>query len=141
LEQKFQREPTDDEIADALDLNEGEISTTHMIRKHQLSFDAPLLNQEENGLNLYDVVHTDNIPSPDAGLLQESLKYEINNALYKLSKREGAIIEMSFGLNNTPVCTLVEIANKEGISTERVRQIKQSGIIKLRKYLVAKKSF
>ncbi|MBN2524564.1 MAG: RNA polymerase sigma factor RpoD/SigA [Bacteroidales bacterium] len=141
LEQKFQREPTDEEIASTLDINEEEIATTNRIKKHQLSLDAPLLTHDETGLNLYDVAEINNMPSPDSKLLQESIKYEINDALHKLTRREADIIEMSFGLNNTPLHTLIEMSNKIGISTERVRQIKQSGITKLKRLLAAKKSF
>jgi RNA polymerase primary sigma factor len=141
LEQKFQREPTDEEIASTLDINEEEIATTNRIKKHQLSLDAPLLTHDETGLNLYDVAEINNMPSPDSKLLQESIKYEINDALHKLTRREADIIEMSFGLNNTPLHTLIEMSNKIGISTERVRQIKQSGITKLKRLLAAKISF
>jgi len=141
LEQKFQREPTDEEIASTLDINEEEIATTNRIKKHQLSLDAPLLTHDETGLNLYDVAEINNMPAPDSKLLQESIKYEINDALHKLTRREADIIEMSFGLNNTPLHTLIEMSHKIGISTERVRQIKQSGITKLKRLLAAKKSF
>ncbi len=141
LEQKFQREPTDEEIASTLDINEEEIATTNRIKKHQLSLDAPLLTHDETGLNLYDVTEINNMPSPDSKLLQESIKYEINDALHKLTRREADIIEMSFGLNNIPLHTLIEMSHKIGISTERVRQIKQSGITKLKRLLAAKKSF
>ncbi len=141
LEQKFQREPTDDEIADVLDVKREEVYTTNSIKKHQLSFDAPLVNSEDNGHNLYDVANINNLPSPDASLLKDSLKYEINNALDKLTKREAEIIEMSFGLNNTPPQSLLEISQKQGISTERVRQIRQSSINKLKRNLRSRNSF
>ncbi len=138
LEQKFQREPTDDEIANVLDIKEEEVNTSNRIKKNQLSFDAPISNNKEDGFNLYDVININNLPSPDANLLKESLKYEIENALDKLTKREAAIIKMSFGLNNTHPLSLNEISQKQGITSERVRQIRRKGINKLKQKFIGR---
>ncbi|MBN2521008.1 MAG: RNA polymerase sigma factor RpoD/SigA [Bacteroidales bacterium] len=141
LEQKFQREPTDNEIADVLDIREEEVNTSNRIKKNQLSFDAPISNNEVDGFNLYDIINENNLPSPDANLLKESLKYEIDNALDKLTKREAAIIKMSFGLNNTHPLSLNEISQKQGITSERVRQIRRKGINKLKQKFIGRNLF
>jgi RNA polymerase primary sigma factor len=135
LEQEFQREPTDAEIAQLIDVSEEEVSTTNRIKKYQLSFDAPLSTSGDDDMNLYDVIHANNIPQPDTNLIHESLRQEINMALTKLTERESNIIQMTYGLNNTPPLSLFEISHELGISTERVRQIRQHGIVKLRRNL------
>jgi RNA polymerase primary sigma factor len=135
LEQEFQREPTDAEIAQLIDVSEEEVSTSNRIKKYQLSFDAPLSSSSDDDMNLYDVIHSSNIPQPDTNLIHESLRQEINMALTKLTERESNIIQMTYGLNNTPALSLFEISHELGISTERVRQIRQHGIVKLRRNL------
>jgi len=135
LEQEFQREPTDAEIAQLIDVSEEEVSTSNRIKKYQLSFDAPLSSSADDDLNLYDVFHSNSIPQPDTNLIHESLCQEINMALTKLTEREAKIIQMTYGLNNTPALSLYEISHELRISTERVRQIRQHGIIKLRRNL------
>jgi RNA polymerase primary sigma factor len=141
LEQEFQREPTDAEIAKLLEITEDNVSISNKIKKTQISFDAPLLNSNDDEFNLYDIIKINNVPAPDANLLKESLEYNINKALNKLTKREADIIELSFGLNNTSPHSLKEISNKQGITPERVRQIRQMGINKLRRTLNYKDDF
>ena len=135
LEQEFQREPTDAEIAHLIDVSEEEVSNSNRIKKYQLSFDAPLSSSADDDMNLYDVIHSSNIPQPDTNLIHESLRQEINMALTKLTEREANIIKMTYGLNNTPALSLYEISHELRISTERVRQIRQHGIVKLRRNL------
>ncbi len=132
LEQRFHREPTDNEIATEMNITEEEVVTTNKIRKDKVSFDAPLLGSEGNQ-NLYDVMHFNDSPTPDDNLLSESLQYEINSALKKLSGREAEIIEMSYGLNSKGALSLEEIGERLGISRERVRQIREDGFKKLKK--------
>jgi len=133
LEQEFQREPTDEEIAKITHLPEHEVVNVRRIRKTQLSFDAPLSSYGDDEGNLYDVMGSTGIPSPDDVLLHASLSQEIDFALNRLTKREADIIKMSFGLNSKPSLSLSEISDHMGITTERVRQIKQTGINKLKR--------
>ena len=134
LEQEFQREPTDEELAREVNITTREASFTNIIKMNQLSLDAPMINTEEEH-NLYDILKSSDMPAPDDKLLGESIKYEINRALSKLTPREADIIRMSYGLDNKPSLTLYEISYKIGISSERVRQIRKTGIEKLKRLL------
>jgi RNA polymerase primary sigma factor len=134
LEQEFQREPTDEELARELNITEKEAIFTNIIKLNQLSLDAPIVNREDE-YNLYDILKSSSMPAPDDNLLNESIKYEINRALSKLTKREADIIRMSYGLDNKPALTLYEISYEVGISSERVRQIRKTGIEKLKRLL------
>jgi RNA polymerase sigma factor (sigma-70 family) len=107
-----------------------------MISRFQLSLDAPLSNREEEHSNLYDLIGSDEMPSPDDHLIDESESQVIDNALISLSAREAEIIRKSFGLNKSEALTLHEIAFQLGISTERTRQIKAEGIRKLKRILL-----
>ncbi|MBN1415859.1 MAG: RNA polymerase sigma factor RpoD/SigA [Bacteroidales bacterium] len=133
LEQEFQREPTEDEIAQMTHISEKEVIHTREMRKTQLSFDAPLSLVGEDDNNLYDVIVSNGFPSPDNALNLASLRQEINRALIGLTKREAAIIKMSFGLNSEPSLSLSEISLQLGITSERVRQLRQIGIKKLKR--------
>ena len=135
LEQEYQREPTDTEIAGFLDLPDEEVEIANKIKKRQISFDKPLALDGDNDFNLYDVVQTDDLPTPDNGLIQDSVKINVKRAMQKLSKREASILEMSFGLYNSPVYSLNDIAIKYDMSSERVRQIKRTGLFKLKSLL------
>ncbi len=135
LEQEFEREPTNDEIAGYLDLTDEEVKQANDIRKRQISFDSPMSGDAESDFNLYDVVQTGNIPSPDNKSMMESLVTNIKRALSKLSKREAEILTMSFGLFNTPIYSLHDIALEYDMSSERIRQIKSRGLLKLKMLL------
>jgi RNA polymerase primary sigma factor len=133
LEQEFQREPTDEEIAHLTNMQEQEVSNVRLMRKTQVSFDAPLSSSGDDEFNLYDIMGSTGLPSPDDVLLHTSLSQEIDFALNRLTKRESDIIKMSFGLNSKPSLSLSEISDQMGITPERVRQIKQTGINKLKR--------
>ncbi len=135
LEQEFEREPTDDEIAGYLDLTNDEVKLANDIKKRQVSFDKPLLNDGDNEFSLYDIVQTGNIPSPDNNTMIESLVTNIKRALSKLTKREATILTMSFGLFSTPIYSLHDIALEYDMSSERVRQIRSRGLLKLKTLL------
>jgi RNA polymerase primary sigma factor len=135
LEQEFEREPTDDEIAGYLDLTNDEVKLANNIKKRQVSFDKPLLNDGDNEFSLYDIVQTGNIPSPDNNTMIESMVTNIKRALSKLAKREATILTMSFGLFSTPIYSLHDIALKYNMSSERVRQIRSRGLLKLKTLL------
>ena len=141
LEQEFQREPTNTEIAGFLDLSDEEVELANKIKKRQISFDKPLALDGDNDFNLYDVVQTDNLPTPDNELMEDSVKINVKRAMQKLSEREAAILKMSFGLNNSPVYSLNDIAMKYDMSSERVRQIKRTGLFKLKSLLKENYSF
>jgi len=135
LEQKLNRDPTDSELAEHLELTREEVTIANDIKKRQISFDLPLSNQGDNDFSLYDVIQNGNIPAPDNKMMQESLVINISRALSKLNKREAEVLVMAFGLCNTPSYTLYDIATKYGMSTERVRQIKSTGLFKLKRLL------
>lgn len=135
LEQEFEREPTDDEIAAYLNLTSENVKTANSVKKHQISFDMPIGHDDNSDFSLYDLVQDGHIPSPDNKLLQESVITNINRALNKLTEREAGVLTMSFGLGNTPIFSLYDIGLKYDISSERVRQIKSSGLTKLKTLL------
>jgi RNA polymerase primary sigma factor len=135
LEQELQREPTDNEVAGFLDLPDEEVTIANKIKKRQISLDKPLTLDGDNDFNLYDVVQNDDMPTPDDELMQDSVKINVKRAMQKLSNREASILKMSFGLYNTPVYSLNDIAMKFNMSSERVRQIKRKGLHKLKSLL------
>jgi RNA polymerase primary sigma factor len=130
LEQEFGREPSPDEIAKKLELTEIEVSDTLKISNSHLSLDAPFSVSEDN--SLMDVLEDEFQPSPDEALLDESLKLEIERALDSLTPREAEVINLYFGLNHEKALTLEEIGARFGLTRERVRQIKEKAIRRLR---------
>jgi RNA polymerase primary sigma factor len=130
LEQKFEREPTILEIAQALELAPEDVKEAIRTSGRHVSMDAPL-NQEEEG-TLYDVILSPESPSPDKGLLNESLRKEIERALSTLTQREANIIRLYFGLNGKHPHTLEEIGEVFSLTRERVRQIKEKAIKRLK---------
>jgi len=141
LEQLYEREPSESELAEFLGMDEEIIAFANQVKKTQISLDMPLTHNDENTYNLYDLIQTDTIPSPDHYLVRESLKIDIQRAMNKLSKREEEILTLSFGLNDHKVHSLCELALKFNISMERIRQIKSLGLIKLKKYIEHQSAF
>ena len=140
LEQEFEREPTNEEIANYLEMPQEEVNTVNSIKLSQVSFDKPL--GEEDGSNtLYDLIQTGNVPPTDNSLIDESLRLNIKRALNKLNNREAAILTMSYGLASSPLYSLQDIASKFNMSSERVRQIKSAGLSKLKTLLKGKVNF
>ena len=130
LEQQFGREPSPDEIARKLELSELEVSDTLKISNSHLSLDAPFSVSEDN--SLIDILEDDMQASPDEDLLDDSLKIEISKALNSLSPREAEVINLYFGLSHDKALTLEEIGARFGLTRERVRQIKEKAIKRLR---------
>ncbi len=130
LEQEFGREPSPEEIAHELALTTGEVSDTLKISNSHLSLDAPFSVSEDN--SLIDVLEDDLQPSPDESLLSDSLKQEIASALDSLTAREAEVITLYFGLNHEKPLTLEEIGARFNLTRERVRQIKEKAIRRLR---------
>jgi RNA polymerase primary sigma factor len=141
LEQEFQREPTESEIAEYLDLTSDEVKLANNIKKRQVSFDMPLSPDTSNEFSLYDLVQTGNVPSPDNNILKESVLTNISRALSKLSKREAEVLTMSFGLSGTTIFSLNDMAMKYDMSSERIRQIRSKGLYKLKVLLKGKYAF
>ncbi len=141
LEQEYEREPTDDEIAEYLDMPNVDVSIANKIKNRHISFDKPLSHDGNDEFNLYDLIQTGNIPSPDEDSMRESVVTNLNRALGKLSEREANILSMSFGLSNSAIYTLQEIALAYNMSSERVRQIRTGGILKLKKLLKENTAF
>lgn len=130
LEQEFGREPMTEEIAERLEMTPEEVSETLKISNNHLSLDAPFNEGEDS--NLLDVLKDEFQPSPDKDLLGESLKIEIEKALGTLTEREAEVIILYFGINRPRSMTLEEIGNRFSLTRERVRQIKEKAIRRLR---------
>ena len=130
LEQEFEREPNAAELAQELDMDVGEVADTLKISGRHLSMDAPFSQGEEN--RLLDIIENDQQPSPDYILMNESLKAEIERALATLTEREAEVIKLYFGLNIDHSMTLEEIGERFNLTRERVRQIKEKAIRRLR---------
>jgi RNA polymerase primary sigma factor len=129
LEQKFEREPTTSELAEQLDMSVTDIHETIRIAGRHLSVDAPFVQGEDN--RLLDVLPNEQQPPPDQYLMQESLRIEIEELLSTLPEREAEVIRLFYGIG-TSALTLEEIGEKFNLTRERVRQIKEKAIRKLR---------
>ncbi|MBU0488878.1 MAG: sigma-70 family RNA polymerase sigma factor [Bacteroidetes bacterium] len=130
LEQEYEREPSADEIAEILDMPEHEVKESLRNSGRHVSMDAPLVTGEES--NMYDVLRADDSPSPDRELMKESLRKEIERAISTLTPREADVIRLYFGLNGEHALTLEEIGEKFDLTRERVRQIKEKAIRRLK---------
>ncbi|KOY86235.1 MAG: RNA polymerase sigma factor RpoD/SigA [Raineya sp.] len=130
LEQKFEREPSPDELAEVLEVTTSEVVDTLKISGRHVSMDAPFVQGEEN--SLLDVLENDGEESPDTGLISDSLRKEIQRALSTLTQREADVVTLYFGLNGESALTLEEIGEKFNLTRERVRQIKEKAIRRLR---------
>jgi RNA polymerase primary sigma factor len=130
FEQVHQREPNPDELAAILEISENEVKESLKNNGRHVSMDAPLIQDEDT--NLYDVLKSDENTTPEAGLLFDSLRLEIERAISTLTPREADIIRLYFGLNGKHPFTLEEIAEHFELTRERVRQIKEKAIRRLK---------
>ncbi len=130
LEQEFEREPNASELAQELDMDVSEVSDHLKISGRHVSIDAPFASGEEN--RLLDVIENEDQPSPDAKLMSESLKSEIERVLSTLNERETEVLKLYFGINKDHALTLEEIGEMFNLTRERVRQIKEKAIRRLR---------
>lgn len=130
LEQEFEREPSADELAEQLDMSLYEVSDTLKISGRHLSIDAPFVHGEDS--RLVDIMPNQNQPLPDYSLINESLKIEIQRALNTLSLRERDVLKLYYGLDQENPLTLEEIGEKFKLTRERVRQIKEKAIRRLK---------
>ncbi|GET29635.1 RNA polymerase sigma factor RpoD/SigA [Prolixibacter sp. SD074] len=132
LEQEFQREPSPEEVAKILDMHPKVVEDSMNANNHHVSMDAPLKEDENTGNNLYDIMFSEDSPSPDNKLISESLREEIERSLATLGEREAEVLRYYFGLNGYRPHTLEEIGQEFDLTRERVRQIKEKAIKKLK---------
>ncbi len=130
LEQELQREPKTEEVARFLDITEAEVKDSLRNASRHISMDASLNQDEDN--NMYDILKSEDTPTPDKGLLYESLKLEINRLISTLPQREADVVKLYFGLDSKHPLTLEEIGEKFDLTRERVRQIKEKAIRRLK---------
>ena len=130
LEQEFERPPSSDELASALDLTEEKVKDTMKVSGRHVSVDAPFVDGEDN--SLLDVIANNDSPKADLELMRESLQREIERSLATLSDREKDVIMLFFGIGKQHGLTLEEIGSKFDLTRERVRQIKEKAIRRLR---------
>ncbi len=130
LEQENERPPSPEELAEALDMSINDVKISLKNAGRHISMDAPLVEGEES--NLYDVLRSGESPSPDKELMLESLRTEIERALNTLTPREADVIKLYFGLNGNHMMTLEEIGETFDLTRERVRQIKEKAIRRLK---------
>ena len=130
LEQVFEREPTVEEIADSLDISSSEVKMVYRIHGRQVSLDAPISDKEGN--TLLELTENEEFMPPDEPITNGSLKEEIEKAFNSLSKKEAEVLRLYFGLDMDRPATLEDIGAKFHLTRERVRQIKEKAIIRLR---------
>ena len=130
LEQEFEREPSAEELAEILDLPIDKVADTMKVSGRHVSMDAPFANGEES--SLLDVLINHDSPKADSGLMNESLSKEIDRALSTLTERERDVVKLFFGIGMNHGLTLEEIGDKFDLTRERVRQIKEKAIRRLR---------
>ncbi len=132
LEQEYERKPTTEELAKMLEMTAEEVAYSLQISGRYVSMDAPLKSGDENKNSLMDVLPNDNQPLPDNSLMKESLKNEVTNILSTLDAREAEVIRLSFGIGRNEKATLEEIGERFNLTKERIRQIKEKALRKLR---------
>lgn len=130
LEQKFQREPSTEEIAEVIGVTNEEVLSNLQVSGRHVSMDAPFSQSEDN--SLLDVLSDANEENPEKQMMSDSLTQDVQRALSTLTTREAEVIGLYFGLNNKGAMTLEEIADKFNLTRERVRQIKEKATRRLR---------
>ncbi len=131
FEQRHNRAPSADEISDIIEVSVLEIELCMKNVKYSVSMDAPL--SEDSNLSLHDRLRTDEFDTPDKSLLIDSLKTDLETVINTLSERESEVIKLHFGICGVSTMSLSEIGEKLGITKERVRQVKEISLNKLKK--------
>lgn len=131
LEQAHERPPSAEEIAEELDLSVSDVKQSLKNAGKHISMDAPFAEGEDS--NLYDVISASETPMPDTELVKESIRDEIGRVLETLSEREADVVKLYYGIGQSSTMTLDEIGNTFDLTRERVRQIREKAIRKLRK--------
>jgi len=130
LEQKYEREPTNEELASVLEMTADEVAKNMKLRSKHVSMDAPF--SEEGEGSLLDVMIDEQDDTPEDPLMRDSLKVEVDRALSTLTQREREVVIYFFGLSGQVNLTLEEIGQQLGLTRERVRQIKEKAVRRLR---------
>jgi len=132
LEQELERKPTPEEIAKELDMDVEDVAYALKHSGRHISMDAPISQGDDNKSSLLDLLSNKEQPQPDLKLMSDSLKNDIESALSTLSEREAQVIKLYFGLDNEHSATLEEIGEMLNLTRERVRQIKEKALLRLR---------
>jgi RNA polymerase primary sigma factor len=132
LEQKFERPPSADELAEYLECTPEEVKQSLANHGRHVSMDAPLVEGDESSSSMYDVLLNDSLPGPEKELVVESLRQDIERSLSTLTAREGDVVRLYYGLNGKHPLTLEEIGERFDLTRERVRQIKEKAIRRLK---------
>lgn len=132
LEQRFERPPSAAELAEHMDCTVEDVRQSLKNNGRHVSMDAPLIEGDDSSSSMYDVLPNDSLPTPERNLLLESLQKEIERSLSTLTAREGDVVRLYFGLNGRSPLSLEEIGMKFELTRERVRQIKEKAIRRLK---------
>jgi len=132
LEQKNERPPSAEELAEMLGLSVNDVKQSLQSNGRHVSMDAPLTEGDESSSNMYDVLANDFSDTPDVDLVKESLRKDIERSLSTLTSREGEVIRLYFGLSGKHPLTLEEIGDRFDLTRERVRQIKEKAIRRMK---------
>ncbi|MCC7303537.1 MAG: sigma-70 family RNA polymerase sigma factor [Bacteroidia bacterium] len=132
LEQEYEREPSAEEIAKALELTETDVKEGMKNNGRHVSMDAPITSSDDSASTMYELMENQDTPSPENTLLNESLRREIERALNTLTQREADVVRLYFGLNGEHALSLEEIGEKFDLTRERVRQIKEKAVRRLK---------
>lgn len=132
LEQRYERPPSADELAEFLECTVDEVRMSQATNGRHVSMDAPLVDGDDSSSSLSDILSSETLPGPEIGLVNESLRIEINRSLSTLTDREGDVVRLYFGLNGKYPLTLEEIGEQFELTRERVRQIKEKAIRRLK---------
>jgi RNA polymerase primary sigma factor len=132
LEQKFERPPSAEELAEFLNCSMEEVKQSLAQNGRHVSMDAPLVEGDESSSNMYDVMSGEGMLSPETNLTLESLRSDIKHSLLTLTPREAEVVCMFYGLDGKPAMSLEEIGDKFDLTRERVRQIKEKAIRRLK---------
>ncbi len=132
LEQRFERPPSAEELAEFLDITTEEVRQSLANSGRHTSMDAPLKDGDESSSSMLDVMENTDLPGPESELMKDSLRKEIERSLSTLTHREGDVVRLYYGLSETPPMTLEEIGTQFDLTRERVRQIKEKAIRRLK---------
>ncbi len=132
LEQQFERPPSAEELAEFLEVSVADVRQSLKNNGRHVSMDAPLIEGDSSSSSMYDVLPNDSLPGPEKELVVESLRKDIDRSLSTLTVRESEILKMYYGLNGKPAQTLEEIGIRFDLTRERVRQIKEKAIRRLK---------
>lgn len=132
LEQELERNPSTEEIAGQLDMDADEVDYALRISGNHISVDAPLKKGEDGKNNLLDIMPNNQQAAPDIDLIKESLKRDIESSLATLTEREAEVLRLYFGIGRENSLTLEEIGDMLSLTRERVRQIKEKALVRLR---------